>query len=1221
MGEMAPRTTQGATNRQLIRYGWAPIPVLLAAILVFRASGAGGVYEAEKLRLGLSFVFYTLVSLSTIFLMARSFLAGGSPGLLWMECGVVLWSLAGTVGDAADRGDANINVTIFNTVILLSGLCHLVGAVQALRSRVRLRARWLWLAGTVLLALGTVGLVTYAARAQWLPVFFIPGQGGTTVRTYVLISAIAMFVLAAGLLHSGQEAPRSKFTRWYVLAMLLLAVGLFGIMVQLSLWTVVNWLARTAQWLGGLYLLIAAVAWMLESEVPALTLLPAPRAGSRYASGVAIAAVLAATAVRLAFLQPLGTRSTFITFYPAVMLAALYGGLRAGVLTTILSAGVAAYFWMEPTGQLAIASPADCLALGIFLASGSLISWITEGMLRAREHSAAAEAEARAAAERAQVAEALRASHERMKRVLEVETVGVMFWDLNTGRMTDANDAFLKLMGYSRQEVEGGELTWQNLTPPEYFEISQAEVRKFMATGRVGPYEKEYFRKDGTRQWMVFAGSSLGNNSCVEFCVDISARKEAEDRLKSNLAALTRIHELSEMGLGEVGLDSMLQEAMDAAVAIMGAEHGTLQLLEGETLRIVAHHGHQQAFLDFFASAETRASVCGEATKRGERVVVPDVEESPLFSGTESLAVLRAAGVRAVQSTPLMSRSGKLLGILTTQWAKPFRPDEHDLWRVDLLARQASDLIEQTRAHRAVREKEERLRLATSAAKLGVFEWNVQADTAIWENDRMYEIFGLQPGSEAVNRKRFLHEVLLPEDLPRFERDLSESMRCGGLFRGSYRIRHCGDGELRWIEYFSRFETGPDGKVIRLVGVLEDITERKQAEDALRASEERFRVVQELSPDGFSILRPVRNEQGRVVDFTWVYENATTARVTGTDPNTLAGQSLLDMFPSHRGTEILRAYQEVAETRERQVLEARYGAETVAPTWFRLAVVPLGNDIAVLAQDITRQREFQAELQRLVDERTERLQELVGELEHFSYTITHDMRAPLRAMRGFSDLISLTCEDCERKEPKELLRKITTSGERMDRLITDALNYNRSVRQELPLEDVHTGALLRGMLDTYPEFQATKARIEMEGKLPVVLGNEAGLTQVFSNLLGNAVKFVKDGEVPQIRIWAESVPLQRTPVTQQSSAPPLQHSNQLVRIWVEDKGIGISKEMLPRVFDMFSRGSKSHEGTGIGLALVRKVMQRMGGRVGVESEEGKGSRFWLELRAGERLDF
>jgi PAS domain S-box-containing protein len=272
------------------------------------------------------------------------------------------------------------------------------------------------------------------------------------------------------------------------------------------------------------------------------------------------------------------------------------------------------------------------------------------------------------------------------------------------------------------------------------------------------------------------------------------------------------------------------------------------------------------------------------------------------------------------------------------------------------------------------------------------------------------------------------------------------------------------------------------------------------------------------------------------------------------------------------------------------------------------------------ALDVTARKEAQAELERLVAERTAKLHELVGELEHFSYTITHDLKSPLRAMRGFAEMLSMTCRECARPEAKEFLGRIATSAERMDLLIRDALNYSRLVRQELPLEGVDAGVLLRGMLDSYPELQSDKACIRVEGRLPVVLANEAGLTQCFSNLLGNAVKFVKPGGRPEIRVWAEGADVDRRSIgasereTYQSDPAP--HAG-FVRFWVEDKGIGISKEMLPRVFDMFSRGSKEYEGTGIGLALVRKMAQRMGGKVGVESEESKGSRFWIELKCGE----
>jgi len=129
--------------------------------------------------------------------------------------------------------------------------------------------------------------------------------------------------------------------------------------------------------------------------------------------------------------------------------------------------------------------------------------------------------------------EELQHSLERLEKVLDIQTVGVMFWDLTTGCMIDANKTFLRMMGYSRSQVEARELSWQKLTPPEYIDISRAEVEKFMSTGRVGPYEKEYFRGDGTRLWLLFAGSSLGNNQCVEFCVDISDRKKAEAELRS----------------------------------------------------------------------------------------------------------------------------------------------------------------------------------------------------------------------------------------------------------------------------------------------------------------------------------------------------------------------------------------------------------------------------------------------------------------------------------------------------------------------------------------------------------------------------------------------------------------------------------------------------------------------------------------------------------------
>ncbi|HYG34319.1 MAG TPA: ATP-binding protein, partial [Clostridia bacterium] len=241
-------------------------------------------------------------------------------------------------------------------------------------------------------------------------------------------------------------------------------------------------------------------------------------------------------------------------------------------------------------------------------------------------------------------------------------------------------------------------------------------------------------------------------------------------------------------------------------------------------------------------------------------------------------------------------------------------------------------------------------------------------------------------------------------------------------------------------------------------------------------------------------------------------------------------------------------------------------------------------------------------LESMVRDRTVKLREMVSEMEHMSYSIVHDMRAPLRAIQGFITMIEKEEGGRLSVKSQDLFDRIITSTNRMDLLITDALNYNKAVRSELHLKSVDAGKLLRDMVRSYPEFQPSRAEVRVEGEFPLVQANEAGLTQCFSNLLSNAVKFVRPGCKARVRAWAE-------------------RRGGTVRMWIEDEGTGIPKEGQEKIFQMFQRmHGTEYEGTGIGLALVRKVMERMGGRAGVESEEGRGSRFWLELKAAESAE-
>ncbi|PTX96509.1 GAF domain-containing sensor histidine kinase [Opitutus sp. ER46] len=241
-------------------------------------------------------------------------------------------------------------------------------------------------------------------------------------------------------------------------------------------------------------------------------------------------------------------------------------------------------------------------------------------------------------------------------------------------------------------------------------------------------------------------------------------------------------------------------------------------------------------------------------------------------------------------------------------------------------------------------------------------------------------------------------------------------------------------------------------------------------------------------------------------------------------------------------------------------------------------------------------RAINSQLDGLVVARTAELRRVVAELEHFSYTITHDMRAPLRALQGYSTLVLEQNGDRLDAECRAYLDRINAAASRMDRLITDALSFTHAAKQDLPLTPTPPAPLLWEMIASYPNLGPAAATIEIVGDLPAVMANEAGLTQCFSNLLGNAVKFVPPGRRPEVRIRAE-------------------RRGGNVRLWVEDNGIGIPAESQPRLFAMFQRLHREYEGTGIGLALVKTVVARMGGTVGVESSAGQGSRFWLELPA------
>ncbi len=283
-----------------------------------------------------------------------------------------------------------------------------------------------------------------------------------------------------------------------------------------------------------------------------------------------------------------------------------------------------------------------------------------------------------------------------------------------------------------------------------------------------------------------------------------------------------------------------------------------------------------------------------------------------------------------------------------------------------------------------------------------------------------------------------------------------------------------------------------------------------------------------------------------------------------------------------------------------------------------LSVSPIKNQSGVvvgaakIARDITERKESEAALkqardelallnetlEKRVEERTAALNGAVLQMQEFSYSVSHDLRAPIRAMQAYARAIMEDHSAELSAEALEYLQRIFRGSTRMDKLIHDVLIYSRLAQDQIECKPVALAPLIQDILLQYPEMQSPHTEIRV--RLPIfdVMANESLLTQAISNLLNNSKKFMGEGVTPKIEIWTE-------------------RRGSLTRLWIKDNGIGIHPEHHGRLFGMFERvhADGKYEGTGIGLAIVRKAVEKMGGKVGLESDGISGSSFWIELNS------
>ncbi len=385
-----------------------------------------------------------------------------------------------------------------------------------------------------------------------------------------------------------------------------------------------------------------------------------------------------------------------------------------------------------------------------------------------------------------------------------------------------------------------------------------------------------------------------------------------------------------------------------------------------------------------------------------------------------------------------------------------------------------------------------------------------------------------------------------------------------------------------------------------------------------------YRSVFEAAPGLYLVLEP---------DLTIVAVSDAYLRATMTNREKILARRLFDVFPDNpddpqaNGMRNLSAsLQRVLDTGAPDMMavqkydmrrpeaegggfEERYWSPANSPVLgadgriaYLIHRVEDVTELVRLQREVSNQEEVKkraAELEILVGERTGELRSMVEELESFCYSLSHDMRAPLRAIHSYAELVLADCGQGLTPNCHQYLDKTVRSANRLDRLIREVLAFTRLSKLKIQPQTVDVDNLIRDILDERPEWHPPAVEIQIESPLMPMLGHEASLTQCITNLVDNAITFVAPGVKPQVRVYSRV------------------EGNQ-VRLCFHDNGIGIDETGQRRLFQLFQRlhTGEQAQNIGIGLAIVRKAVERMKGQVGVQSTPGKGSVFWIQLPKG-----
>jgi PAS domain S-box-containing protein len=650
--------------------------------------------------------------------------------------------------------------------------------------------------------------------------------------------------------------------------------------------------------------------------------------------------------------------------------------------------------------------------------------------------------------------------------------------------------------------------------------------------------------------------------------------------------------------IAEARRDECLSRLVKLAADVLHAPVALIAIA-GESMRMPWSVGVPQMARDG-APTTLGGSVIERVVRGHPAVVVRDARHDPSVRDDPAIESL---GLVACLAVPLIDAAGAALGALTVIDHEPRGWSNEEVETVETLAAAARAELELDRV------RHERFQQLVDHAPAIVSVKGLDGRYLLV--NRMFEdVFGIRRDRALGRTDDDLFPPRLARDYMAHDRQVTES----GSPLEIEETAALDDGLHHYVSLKFPLRD-PGGRIDAIAGISYDTTQRRAAQRERDEALERERQAVTAADQSRRVLADIleRVTDGFVAfDRRWryTYVNERAGELLGRSPDELVGRNYQEEFPEAVGTPFEQAYQRAMRDQVPITLDEHYEPWD---RWFENRIYPSPGGLSVFFSEITERKRVErehrdlherlerhsVELEERVLERTRDLEAANRELEAFSYTVSHDLRAPLRSMEGFARALLDDYGATLEGDGLEYAGRIAAAAGRMSELIDDLLAYARLSRVELHLSRIPLASVVadaRGQIGA--ELEGRGAVVMVQEPLPVVVGHRRTLVQVVANLLSNAAKFVDGTAPPSIVVRAEP-------------------RGTGVRLWVEDNGIGIAPEHQERIFQVFERlhGSESYPGTGIGLAIVRKGAERMGGHAGLESSPGSGSRFWVDLPA------